>query len=80
MDMLLWVHPHVALDTRIDYDLEIEADHLGVRVMVARDRQLVPVAVAVSVGDAPNDFADTLVMWGLAARDDSDEPPPEWFT
>jgi protein-S-isoprenylcysteine O-methyltransferase Ste14 len=32
-----------------------------------------------SLGDAPYDFADTLVMWGLAARDDSDEPPPEWF-
>jgi hypothetical protein len=77
--MLLWVYPHRPLDDRIDYDVEIEADHQGVRIMVARDEHAVPHAIAVSVGDDPSDFADTLLMWGLASPDDSDEPPPEWF-
>ena len=77
--MLLWVYPHVALDKGVDYRVEIEVDHRGVRIMVARDEHSVPHAIAVSVGDDPNDFADTLAMWGLASPDDSDEPPREWF-
>jgi hypothetical protein len=77
--MLLWVYPHGPLDDQINYDVEIEADHRGVRIMVARDEGSVPHAIAVAIGDDPADFADTLVMWGLAAPDDSDEPPREWF-
>lgn len=49
-DMLLWVYPHVALDKGIDYRVEIEADHRGVRIMVARDGQSIPHAIAVAVG------------------------------
>jgi hypothetical protein len=78
--MLLWVYPHVPLDKKIDYQVEIEADHQGVRIMVARDDQAVPHAIAVAVGDDPDDFSDTLSMWGLASPDDTDEPPREWFT
>jgi hypothetical protein len=77
--MLLWVYPHGPLDDGVDYDVEIEADHQGVRIMVARDGGSIPRAVAVAVGDDPADFGDTLVMWGLASPDDSDEPPREWF-
>jgi hypothetical protein len=77
--VLLRVYPHGPLDGGIDYEVEIEADHGGVRIMVARDEGSVPRAIAVSVGDDPADFADTLVMWGLDSPDDSDEPPREWF-
>jgi hypothetical protein len=42
--MLLWVYPHGPLDDRINYDIEIEADHRGVRIMVARDFVLVAAA------------------------------------
>ena len=41
--------------------------------------RMVPHAIAVSVGDDPADFADTLVLWSLDSPDDSDEPPREWF-
>jgi hypothetical protein len=78
--VLLWVYPHGSLDEGIDYEVEIEADHGGVRIMVARDQDFVPRAIAVSVGDDPADFADTLVMWGLDSPDDSGEPPGDWFT
>jgi hypothetical protein len=77
--VLLWVYPRGPLDARIDYDVEIEADHGGVRIMVARDGGSVPHGIAVAVGDDPADLADTLVMWGLASPDDSEEPPREWF-
>lgn len=78
-DMLLWVYPHGPLSDVIEYAVEVEADHGGVRIMVARDERSVPHAIAVSVGDDPADFADALTMWGLASLDDSNEPPPEWF-
>lgn len=77
--MLLWVYPHGPLDDRVGYEVAIEADHHGVRIMVARDEQSVPHGIAVAVGDDPTDFADTLMKWGLAAHDGSDEPPREWF-
>ena len=75
----MWVYPDGTLDDRIDYDVEVEADHRGVRIMVARDERSVPHGMAVAVGDDPADFADTLAMWGLASPDDSEEPPREWF-
>jgi hypothetical protein len=77
--MLLWVYPREPLDNGVDFTVEIEADHQGVRIMVARDAQSVPHAIAVAVGDDRADFADTLVLWGLGSPDDSDEPPREWF-
>ena len=36
--MLLWVYPHGSLDDRINYDVEIEADHRGVRIMARAAR------------------------------------------
>ena len=54
---LLWLYPHLALDNGV----EIEGDHRGVRVALARDHARIPVAIA--VGDDSDDFADALVMW-----------------
>jgi hypothetical protein len=78
--MLIWIWPRGPLDGALDYEVEIEADHRGVQVMVARDQASVPHAVAVAVGEDPTDFADALLMWGLASPDDSNEPPRDWFT
>ena len=76
--MVLWVYPQGPLPDQIDYNVEIEADHRGVRILVARDDRAVPHGMAVAVGDDPSDLGDVLTMWGLASPD-TDEPPPDCF-
>jgi hypothetical protein len=76
--MLLWVYPQGPLPDQIEFNVEVEADHQSVRILVARDPRDVPHGIAVAVGDDPSDFGDVLSMWGLGFPD-VDEPPREWF-
>ena len=63
--MILWRYPTQALLDDVEYSAEIEAEEPGVWVLVVRDPDNIPRAIAIITGDDRSDAQTLLTLWGL---------------
>jgi len=63
--VILWRYPTQALLDDVEYSAEIEAEEPGVWVLVVRDPDNIPRAIAIITGDDRSDAQTLLTLWGL---------------